>query len=93
VAVEAGALQLPNAYPSVGVPTLLRRSYDEYVADGVTYFLAASPDFQATLSDPAGHHEAFVAYRTFFERASLVASFDPSSGASGPSLRIYQVQR
>jgi 4-amino-4-deoxy-L-arabinose transferase-like glycosyltransferase len=93
VAVEAGALQLPNAYPSVGVPTLLRRSYDEYVADGVTYFLAASPDFQATLSDPAGHHEAFVAYRTFFDRASLVASFDPSSGASGPSLRIYQVQR
>ena len=93
VAVEAGALQLPNAYATVGVSTLLRRSYDEYVADGVTYFLAASPDFQATLSDPAGHREAFVAYRTFFNRASLVASFDPSSGVIGPSLRIYQVER
>jgi len=93
VAVEAGALRLPNAYVTIDAHVFLRRSYDEYVADGATYFLAASPEFQATLSDPAGHREAFVAYQGFFERAFLVASFDPSSNVTGSRLRIYQVRR
>ena len=93
VVVEAGALRLPNAYVTVDAHVLLRRPYDEYVADGAVYFLAASPDFQATLSDPNGHREAFEAYRAFFNRASLVASFDPVLGATGPRLRIYQVER
>jgi hypothetical protein len=92
VVVEAGALRLPTSYITVDAHSLLRRPYDEYVADGVTYFLAASPEFQATLSNPTGHHEAFVAYRTFFDRASLVASFDPVAGVTGPGLRIYQVE-
>jgi 4-amino-4-deoxy-L-arabinose transferase-like glycosyltransferase len=34
VAVEAGALRLPNAYVTIDAHVFLRRSYDEYVADG-----------------------------------------------------------
>jgi hypothetical protein len=93
VAVEAGALLLPNDYQMVNTPSLLRKSYADYVADGVTYFLAASPDFQGTLVDPGRNPEAFVAYRTFFNDAVVVAAFDPLPNVTGPSLRIYRVAR
>jgi hypothetical protein len=93
VAVEAGALLLPGEYQTVGVPSLLRKSYADYVADGVTYFLAASADFQGTLSDPVRNPEASAAYRTFFSDAVVVAAFDPLPNVTGPRLRIYRIAR
>jgi hypothetical protein len=92
-AVEAGALRLPDSYPTVAVRLLTDRGYDDYASEGVTHLLAASPQFQASLRDPVTHRDAFVAYRTLLSRTAEVAAFEPSATVPGPSLRLYQMPR
>jgi hypothetical protein len=92
VAVEGGAPHLPDPrYYSVFVRSLPDRTYDDYVRDGVTYLLAASPRLQAVLTDPAGNRDAAMAYRALLDRAEEVAEFNASGDVSGPSVRIYRL--
>jgi len=93
VVVESGALWLPEQYQLVVSRSLIDRSLDDYARDGVTYILAASPVFQATIRDPFANRDATVAYRSLLDRATEIAAFDPSATVAGPSIRLYRLPR
>jgi 4-amino-4-deoxy-L-arabinose transferase-like glycosyltransferase len=91
VAVETGGPQLPSQYQTLGVKSLTERSYDDYVREGVTYFVASSPRYQAALTDPRANADASIAYRTLLDRTAEVAEFDASPGVGGPSVHLYRI--
>jgi hypothetical protein len=91
VAVEAGALHLPPQFATVGVHRLTQRSREDYLAEGVRYLLAASPEFQTTLADPNRDRATHAAYRQLLGGAPEVAAFDPGPRVAGPAIRIFEI--
>jgi hypothetical protein len=71
---ETSALLLPNDYQMVNTPSLLPVA--DYVADGVTYFLAASPDSRNT-GGPRPKPGSVCRVRVLND-AVVVAAFDPA---------------
>ena len=82
-----------GGYQFVVSRSLPQRSFEDYVKDGATYILAAAPQFQAMLRDPAANRETTIAYRALLDRTTEVAAFEPSATVSGPSMRIYRMPR
>jgi MFS family permease len=93
VAVEAGAMGLPQRYRVMIVTQFTQRARAEYDAEGVRYFLVASPAFQNALANPLAHPETLGAYQQLLAGTVEVAAFDPSEDRPGPALRVYQVVR
>ena len=91
IAVEYGALRLPDRYPVVASRIFIARTSEDYRQQGVQYFLAASPEYQRVLANPGADPELTERYRALFASARLVASFDPTDRIAGPPLRIFQV--
>jgi 4-amino-4-deoxy-L-arabinose transferase-like glycosyltransferase len=91
VVVEYGALKLPNTYPAVGARLLVSRTIDDYRQDGVDYFVAAGPEFQQVLRDPAADPSLTSRYRALLASTKEVASFDPGEGVGGPPIRVFRL--
>ena len=90
VVLERRVLLLPAPkYETVNLPSLLRRSYDEFVSDGFDYMVASS--FEEPFAAPQDHREAYLAYRELFSRAQLVASFYRSGEVTGPAVAVYKL--
>jgi hypothetical protein len=91
VVIEFGAFHLPPEYHTVGIRRLIERRFEDYQKDSVQYLVAASPEFAATLQDPASAGDVGFAYRTLLEHAKEVAAFDPADGELSPRLRVFQI--
>jgi hypothetical protein len=92
VVIERRVLLLPEPrYTSVNLPSLVRRSYDDYAAEGFDYVLSSS--FEEAFANPRDHRELYVAYRRLFDRAEMVASFHRSTDVSGPTLALFRIRR
>jgi 4-amino-4-deoxy-L-arabinose transferase-like glycosyltransferase len=90
VVLERRVLLLPAPkYETVNLPSLLTRSYDDFVKDGFDYMVASS--FEEPFAAPQDHREAYLAYRELFSRAQMVASFDRSGEVTGPALAVYKL--
>lgn len=92
IAVERRPLMLPSTkYEVVDVRSLVARSYEEYLEDGVDYLLASSEGYGPAFAEP--RHPEYAAYQTLFMQAHEVASFEPSDRVPGPGLRLFRIRR
>jgi len=91
VAIEAGALHLPPQFATLGVHRLTQRNREDYLAEGVRYLLAASPEFQNSLLDPNRDRAVHTAYLQLLGGLPEVAAFEPGPTVAGPAIRIFEL--
>lgn len=90
VVVERSVLRLPDSvYRSTDVRELTQRSRQQYLAAGITYFIASSDAFGQVMAKPAEHADAYQAYqRLFHEQSECLPPIQPTASVPGPQILI-----
>lgn len=92
IVIERRALALPAARSAVDhVHSLVERTFEDYVDDGVDYFLASSEGYGRAFAEPG--HPDYDAYATLFMRLDEMAAFEPAERTPGPGLRLFRLPR
>lgn len=93
IAIESRAFRLIGGrYRSVNVPSLIGRTYEQYVAEGFDYVLASSEGYGPAFDAPHLQRGEYERYRTLFGRSLEVASFEGSNEVPGPDLKLFRLR-
>ena len=90
VAVERSVMRLPEPmYRAVDIRDLSRRSRQQYLASGITFFVASSDSFGPVFAKPAEYADAYKAYQRLFNQESeCLPAVEPTATLPGPQIRI-----
>jgi hypothetical protein len=90
--IESRALVLrPQDYKTRNISQLREMDYDGWRSSGIDYLIASSQSYGPYFDAPQRFPREYADYMRIFEQSREVARFTPSSGLSGPELRIFKV--
>lgn len=93
LALESRKLLLPPLiYKSETMPELRRKTYDNFLAEGVEYLVASSQIHGRYMNAPQAFPQEYADYMRIFEQSHELVRFSPSDRVPGPELRIYKVK-
>jgi len=92
IAIETRVLLLPKvSYPSVNLPRLTEKRFEDYAAESFRYLVASTDGYEVIFESPAGSDNRFPRYRELLSRATQVAVFHQEPEQPGPTLRIFRL--
>ena len=75
---------------TIQVKSLIRRDFEDYRSEGVTYLIASSSMYRRYFRDPSKYGKQIEKYEEIFE-LPLVIEFQSSKTVRGPHIRIYRL--
>ena len=88
---EAHGLMLPHHRQVQNIRMLPFKSYEQYVAEDVTYLVASSQMYGRFFAEPHKYPGEYAGYRRLFDQAQEVARFTPANPARAPEIRIFKL--